>query len=313
MKVISSGDSLLHTPGSVAVVKGKSDGLFEVLVCNNYAHNVTRHLVDAGKGYSVTRSEILLRDWLQVPDGISVSSDANWIAISNHDMHTVLVYENSPALNEHSDPAGILRSISYPHGLRFTSDGRFILVADAGAPYLHVYGRSGDSWRGVHNPLVSFRVMDDGTFLRRYSIRDGGPKGLDVDSQRGLVVTTCHHQPLAFFDLNLISQGASSGNGRHEVGMPSVDDQALTGYAKRLSDVRQELELHQRLYQAEARAEQAEARAKQAEKLASRAEALQQSSSWRLTAPVRALAVLMGKRGRVPSLQTRLRTRPTVR
>lgn len=293
VQVIAAGDAtLINTPGSVAVVRG-STGLFEALVCNNYMHHVTRHMIDSTQEYEVTRSEILLREWLRVPDGISVSNDARWIAVSNHDMHNVFVYENTATLNEDSYPDGILRSISYPHGLRFTADGRFIFLADAGAPYVHLYGRSGGRWQGVYNPLLSFRVMDEETYLSgRYTTSDGGPKGLDVDSKRGLLVTTCHRQPLAFFDLESILAIASDAAVTHETRVLSIDDQAA-GYFGRRSEIRHELELHQRLYQAETRAERAEQIASGAE---ARIEALQQSNSWRLTAPLRALASVMRKR-----------------
>jgi hypothetical protein len=46
--------------------------------------------------------------------------------VSNHTTSQVFIYANASALNENSDPDGILRSVCYPHGVRFTSDGRFI-------------------------------------------------------------------------------------------------------------------------------------------------------------------------------------------
>jgi len=303
LHVIPAGDaSLLSTPGSVAVLR-KMDGPMEVLICNNYVHYVTRHLIEISKGCSVSSSEVLLKEWLQVPDGICISSDAHWIAISNHDMHSVCIYENAPSLNERSDPDALLRSVCYPHGLRFTSDCGYILLADAGAPYVHVYGRNGASWRGVRNPLLSFRVMNDEVFLRGHrNPTEGGPKGLDIDNDQSLLVTTCEHQPLAFFELGPMLQRASLySHTSAEIdarNVPSGHTRAEAGCSQRLSDIRHELELHKRLCQAEARA-------KQAEKLFARVEmkhtALQRSRAWRLTAPVRAIVSVMRKRSRLRS------------
>lgn len=302
LHVISAGDaSLLSTPGSVAVLR-KKGGPIEALICNNYVNYVTRHLIDISKGCSVRSSEVLLKEWLQVPDGISVSGDAHWIAISNHDMHNVCIYENASSLNERSDPDAILRSVSYPHGLRFTSDGGFILLADAGAPYVHIYGRNGASWRGVRNPLLSFRVMNDEVFLRGHqNPTEGGPKGLDIDNDQSLLVTTCEHQPLAFFELGPILQRASfcshTSAEISERSMASGDAQAEAGCFQRLSDIGHELELHKRLCQAEAQAKQTEKLVARVAHLKNRHRALQRSRAWRLTAPVRAIASVMRKRG----------------
>src|SRR3974377_1872287 len=136
LAIIRSDDII--TPGSVAVIR-KQQGLYEALICNNYVHNVSRHLIDFGAGFSTKNSEILLKKWLDVPDSICVSEDTHWIAVSNHNTHTVFLYENNPSLKKSSDPDGILRHINYPHGLRFTSDGRFILVANAGSPFINLH------------------------------------------------------------------------------------------------------------------------------------------------------------------------------
>ncbi len=190
----------VSTPGSVAVIR-KEHGLYEALICNNYVNSVTRHLLDLGAGSSIKNGEVLLKKWLDVPDSICVSEDMHWIAISNHNTHAVLLYKNDPSLNESSDPIGILRHINYPHGLRFTSDSRFIIVADAGSPYVNIYERDGSSWRGVRNPTLAFRILGDEDFLRGHNSREGGAKGLDINSAANVLVTTCESQPLAFFDL----------------------------------------------------------------------------------------------------------------
>ena len=148
IEIIRSGD-ILTSPGAVSVTK-KSDDVYEALICSSFGNNVTKHVIDGATNCSVKSSETLLRKWLEAPDGVSV--DPRWIAISNHNTHSVLLYENTASLNENSDPAGILRGVLHPHGLRFTADGRYILVADAGAPYVHIYMKGLSGWRGVQSP-----------------------------------------------------------------------------------------------------------------------------------------------------------------
>jgi hypothetical protein len=200
----------IDSPGSVAVIRNER-GLNEALICNNYTHRITRHSLDLG--HATNGSEVLLNKWLEVPDGISVSKQGEWIAVSSHRTHAVLLYENASSLNEVSGPIGILRGNSYPHGLRFTSDGRFILVADAAAPYVNIYERGGSDWRGLHDPLLSLRVLDNEEFMRgHHNVEEGGPKGIDVNETLNVMVSTCECQPLAFFDLEAILKSACAGS-----------------------------------------------------------------------------------------------------
>jgi len=199
--VILSRD--LMTPGSVSVVRGP--GQLEALICNNYVNKVTRHSLEPDALLSTEPAKILLNKWLDIPDGIGVSCDQQWLAVSNHNTHNVFVYRMRPSLNELSDPDCILSGIHYPHGVRFTSDNRFIFVADAGSPYIHIFEKSTVDWKGVHTPRLSFRVLDDEHFLRgRHQRAEGGPKGLDVNSAMNVLVTTCESQPIAFVDLRPI-------------------------------------------------------------------------------------------------------------
>ena len=191
---------LLESPGSVVVVR--SDQVCELLVCNNSGNSVTRHLVDRGTDCAVTGGEVLLRKWINLPDGIGVSHDRRWIAISNHNTHNVLVYEWSERLGAESKPDGVLRGLYFPHGLRFTADGRHLLVADAGAPFIHVYARGNEGWHGARYPARSIRVMDEALFLRgRGDPQEGGPKGIDIDHGMNILAATSEHQSLLFLDL----------------------------------------------------------------------------------------------------------------
>jgi hypothetical protein len=210
IEIIRSGE-VIRTPGSVSIAKN-GQGHCEALLCNNYTNKITSHQIDLVQNCIVMRSEVLLEKWLDIPDGVSVNGA--WIAVSNHNSHSVLLYERSSELNKNSDPVGILRCVYYPHGLRFTRDGRFILVADAGAPYVHIYGRGTSDWRGVHHPLKSLKTLTNEEFSRgRTNIEEGGPKGLDVDNSTRILVTTCETCPLAFFDLAEILERLPEADG----------------------------------------------------------------------------------------------------
>ncbi|HEX6118967.1 MAG TPA: hypothetical protein VFZ03_05895, partial [Dongiaceae bacterium] len=194
--------SLLDAPGSLAVARRHDEGFHELLVCNNAGHSVTRHRVDCGADRRIADGEILLRRWLNLPDGICISPDAQWIAVSNHNTHDVLIYRSTPSLDEHADPDGVLRCVHFPHGLRFTADGRHIIVADAGAPYVHIYASEGGDWAGARTPVRSVRIMDEAVFMRgRHNPQEGGPKGVDIDRGMNVLVATSEYQPLAFLDL----------------------------------------------------------------------------------------------------------------
>lgn len=201
---ILSDNPWLHSPGSIAATcLGKNR--YEVLICNNYAHYVSRHTLDRTGSPTVQKNEILLATGLDIPDGVSVSSDGRWIAISNHGKHCVFLYENTPQLAQDSEPCGILYGAAYPHGIRFAVQDRFMIVADAGAPFVHVFERNGDQWTGKYCPAGSFRVMSDEVFrLGRVNPQEGGPKGIEVSEDLNLLLVTSDYQPLAFFDLQEI-------------------------------------------------------------------------------------------------------------
>lgn len=203
------------TPGSVAVLSD-TPSQTEVLVCNNYQNSLSRYLLDRRRDYRVRSSQVLLQKRLDVPDGVAVSPDGRWIAISNHSTYTILIFENSGEMNLTTEPAGILINVECPHGLGFTGDCKTLLVASAAAPFVHVFERKAvvdgserDDWYGMRGPVASLRVMDEETFLKgRANDEEGGPKGLVVSTQLNLVALTSDFQPLAFFDLQEVLQMA---------------------------------------------------------------------------------------------------------
>ena len=191
----------VRTPGSVAA-RWIAEDLLEVLVCNNYVNDVTRHLLDRAAGWEVVDAEPLLAHGLEIPDGIALSHCGSWLAISNHNTHSVYVYRYDAMLGPTSEPDAVLQGMNYPHGLAFTSDDRCLVVADAGLPYVLAYRSDGGNWAGPLSPARITRVMDDASFHRgRYNPQEGGPKGFAVLSDR-IAVVTSEYQPLGFFALD---------------------------------------------------------------------------------------------------------------
>jgi hypothetical protein len=246
--------SLLNAPSSVAVRSLGS--VHEVLACNNWANTVTRHTLDGS--WVLSAGEVVAHKWLDLPDGVAISHDGRWLAVSNHYSHQVLVYAYS-TLNQDADPVGILRGVQYPHGVRFGAGDRHLLVADAGAPYVHLFVSSKSGWQGVGYPAVTIRVMDDDTFARgQHNPQEGGPKGIDVDPRTNVLVVTSECVPLAFFDLTAALDRGGSGGA----------EDALVRY-----------ELHVLAETARVKAAAAEARAQLTE--------LRETKAWRLTLPAR--------------------------
>lgn len=304
LRILPAGpQSSIRWPGSLAVVR-RNPSACEFLVCNNYRHNITRHVLAADMSHGKTDGEVVLSKWLEVPDGVSVSSDGRWIAVSNHWTHGVLVYENKPSLGHDRDPDGILRSMHHPHGVRFSADGRYVFVADAGAPYVHIYAGDSENWRGVRNPMVSLRVMDDEAFLRGHvNVHEGGPKGIDLDRTATVLAVTSEHQPLAFFDLTATLRAGPSPN-------PSLDMQFELGAMEMATGCRRQLnetlgrigaieanaaKAQERAIKAAARADrQAERAAKfkakaKAAKARARGGFVIDGRPWPITAPIRRL------------------------
>jgi hypothetical protein len=179
-------------------------------VCNGFAHHVTHHLLDAMDGFSHLDAQMLMHEGLEVPDGVAIDPAGDWVAVSNHDRHAVAMYRNDEHLVASRGAAALLQGVKYPHGLHFAAGGRLLLVADAGAPHVVVFVRTGQQWVDQLQPHSFFRVLDDAAFKQgHHNPREGGPKGIDVHEPWGIMVTSCAEQPLAFFDIDdLLRLGA---------------------------------------------------------------------------------------------------------
>jgi hypothetical protein len=317
-------DGLFEAPGSVAT-RSLGDGRHEVLACNNDGNTLTRHTLDASG--ALVGGEVILRKWLDIPDGLALSDDGRWLAVSNHNAHAVFLYACSE-LGEEADPSGILRGVQFPHGLRFGAGGSYLAVADAGAPHVHVFLPDEGDWAGTRQPAATITVMDDETFTRgRHNAQEGGPKGLDVDLRSNVVAVTSECQPLAFFDLAAALESGERGRAdllvRCELDVLAEEQSTKAAVAAESAALRAALEAVQLGAAAEAAALREETRliTVEAERLEAEAERLNAeyerlvaafaemsaqldgvygSRSWRLTAPLRR-AVDVARRVKRPS------------
>lgn len=188
----------MKSPGSLAVATKKDKrGLW---VCNNYINTMSYHtLKGAGPKLRIGRNKSAITKGLKTPDGVAVSHDNAYLAISNHDTHQVFIYAiDKPGK---ATKIGVLNGIDYPHGLRFAPDSKSLIVADAGQPFLHVF-RTDNDWQGKHETARYVRVLTDTTYWHgRHNTQEGGIKGIDIDASRGIVVMTCEMQTLTLVDL----------------------------------------------------------------------------------------------------------------
>lgn len=199
----------VKSPGSVACYQ-VADNSYRILVCNNHWNFVSSHLITIANSVKVRHHGTLLEAGLKIPDGICCSPDQAWIAVSNHAHGEVLVYENTPDLDRHTRPTAVLRGLVCPHGVRFSRDGQRMFVADAASQYLHVFESANGRWQGAQDPSRSIRVLDDDAFYTgRYDSREGGIKGIDIDTFDTVLVTTRTDDTVAFYALAAFQAGRS--------------------------------------------------------------------------------------------------------
>lgn len=195
--------SLFHRlgkPGSVWVVR-RNGAAARLLVCDNVKHRISSHTV-IGAGSYVLPGRVLLRRRLEIPDGVTVSPDGRWIAVSNHVSHEIFLYDSTRRLGPDTQPHGVATGVDYPHGLRFSPDGKCLYVADAGQPFVVRFSAPDGNWQGDRAASGRIRVMDEETFLKgRHNPQEGGPKGLELDAGGTVLLITSDYQRLAAFHL----------------------------------------------------------------------------------------------------------------
>ena len=198
------------TPGS-ADGHPIDDHSYRVLICNNHWDFISSHVVSFADPArpSIANDGKLIERKLKLPDGIAVSPDRAWIAVSNHVTGEAYLYPNSPDTSPRTPPSAVLTGLVCPHGLRFVPDGSWLLVADAASPYLMQYQRPPEGWSGTRAPTKCLRVMSDEIFFDgRYDVREGGWKGIDIDPSGRFLVSTHAHDVLRFDPLDRVLASA---------------------------------------------------------------------------------------------------------
>lgn len=189
----------LNSPGSICILNSKVDEIY-ILACNNYSHQISRHVIPLKNRFKFVKNDIFLKNGFDIPDGIAINKDKSWIAISDHGTNRVLMFNHSSGLASNSVNTGELIDAGYPHGVRFSDDGKMIFVADAGSPFVNVYQSQTGIWYGEHSPIKKLRVLSEDAFIRGHANpEEGGPKGIDISSDGTLLVSTSKEAPLDIF------------------------------------------------------------------------------------------------------------------
>ncbi|HMP29199.1 MAG TPA: hypothetical protein PKD85_06350 [Saprospiraceae bacterium] len=189
----------INSPGSVAILNRDNDNV-EILVCNNYGNKITHHRFPLKRGLSFIKNKVFLYKGLKVPDGIAITHDKKWLAISNHYTNSVLIFDLSSYLSRNTEHVGELINSGYPHGIRFTKDGCKMFVADAGSPYVYEYQNANNSWKGTFEPKAKYKVLTEDAFLKgRSNLEEGGPKGIDIIEDASIFAISNEETPFDLF------------------------------------------------------------------------------------------------------------------
>jgi hypothetical protein len=275
------GKDLVATPVALCVVPAGM-GLIELLVCNDFVHHVSRHLIDRRAGDAVLASELLLVAGIEKPHGIVQSPSGRWLAVANHAEHAVLLFRNDDRLGAASRAAGILSGMTHPHAIRFGADERSLLVAEGGGPFVHLFRSEDCDWSGERAAVGRIRTISETLFRRgNHSSSEGGPKGIDLGPDNRLLAVSCAEQPLALFDLRGVLAPAA------ERPVPTAADETERARATMARYLRRARDAAQHESEAIRRASRYER-----EELIRRQDMIAElkvSWSWRITHPLRLL------------------------
>ena len=179
----------------------------DLLVCCNKLNTVTAHPFTLGQEHvSFGAGRLVAQDGIEIPDGLAISPDGVWLAVSDHDNNRILVYRR-----EHGELACVLKDndLKFPHGLCFDRTGDLLFSADAGNRFIHAFqGQGGwttDQSRSADRvEAVPMFVFDRTQSAVPEHVRplEGGSKGIDIDPSGRLIAITCRHMLLRVFLLD---------------------------------------------------------------------------------------------------------------
>jgi hypothetical protein len=211
--------ALFCGPGSVRLFDGV------LYVCCNYKNTVSTFGVTLEGGQiKVASGSVIAQQGLEVVDGIGLSEDGQFMALSDHDHQRVAVYrrtEYHSKLNPTYELVCSLRDcdMHFAHGLRFGRDSQVLYVADAGGRYIHVF-KTDDQWQtDLSSSTFKTLGVDEEAFIKSQEVAaeahrllEGGAKGLDIGPDYHTIALTCRNQILRFIEIEDEAKPAFSAN-----------------------------------------------------------------------------------------------------
>jgi hypothetical protein len=198
------GRHIVCGPGSV-----RADGKQLLVGCNNLS-TVTAHPYRLERGTIETEDPtVTARDGLEIIDGVALSHDGRWFALSEHHYGRVMIYRSAD-----KTLSAVLRDpdLHHPHGLCFSRTGRTLCVSDAEERYLHVFCGSGKWDKSMDESTFKLAAVEEEAYRKtkestpeQFRSLEGGIKGVDIDPSDRIVATTCQNQMLRFFELETAS------------------------------------------------------------------------------------------------------------
>jgi DNA-binding beta-propeller fold protein YncE len=180
--VIRGPRSRLNFSDGVAFVPG-GDCL---AVCNLEGSSISFYRMTSRSplDFELSPSFELKDEAIYQPDGLCFTESGRWLAVANHEMHTVALFERAAGsgLRYGPKPAALLRhrTFRYPHSVAFTPVSDHLFVTNAGANYFSVFEHDRGRWS--RSPAMRRIVGPDDVF-REVNARckmEGGPKGIAI-------------------------------------------------------------------------------------------------------------------------------------
>ncbi len=229
---LSDGRGVRCGPGSI---RRHRDHLY---ICANYTNTVSKHpFAVRGGGIEIGSGELVVETGLELIDGISISRDGQWIAVSDSAHGRVAIFRG----DNHSEACELRdKDLGYPHGLCFDPTHKRLYVSDAGERLLHVFESVDGTWeRSMDRSAFSLPSIGDEAFYKtKHSVPEefrplvGGIKGLDLDPSGRFLIGTCLNQIMAVFET---VPAAQATHGKALEAKITVDDEPILRQACRVS------------------------------------------------------------------------------
>ena len=214
---ICGSKTRLNFSDGVAFVPPNNDYL---AVCNLKTNRISFYRKSPGSSIGFQTAPIfqLKHDSLSSPDGLGFSQCGKWLAVANHDNHTVSIFKRrNPILSRGKlkygpKPVTIIEDpgLRYPHSVAFTPKTNHLVVTNAGANYFSIYRskRGNLKTRWSQTPVLQKTVGPDDIFkeVNARNKMEGGPKGVAIHENSLAVCSPEHGIKIYSFRENLLSR-----------------------------------------------------------------------------------------------------------